>query len=362
MAQAIAYELATAGWKAGNYTLAYQSCDDSTPSSGRWDAGTCGKNAAAFAANATVVGVIGPSNSGCAQVQVPALNHAPNGPLGMVSPANTYVGLTHSGIGAAAGEPGKYYPSGTRNYVRLVAPDDFQGAADATLAKQLGVSRLFVLNDKEAYGLGMAENTAATAKKLGLKVVRSTAYDPAASSYSGLAKQIQASGAQAVFIGGLISGNGGRLIRDLRAGAPGVTLLAPAGFTPIADVVRQSGGAAEGMYVSVAGLPVSKLPAAGQAFAKAFGKTIGGTPDAAAVYAAQAADVLLQAIADSDGTRAGVASQLFKVDLKKGIVGAVAFGATGDVADKPVTIYRIVHGVSTVYKVIVPATSLVAAP
>ena len=78
------------------------------------------------------------------------LASAPNGPLGMVSPANTYVGLTHTGPGTAAGEPDKYYPSGTRNYIRIVAADDFQGAADALLAKQLGAKKVFILNYKEA--------------------------------------------------------------------------------------------------------------------------------------------------------------------------------------------------------------------
>ena len=53
----------------------------------------------------------------------------------MVSPANTYVGLTHGGPGTSPGEPDKYYPTGKRNYIRIVAADDFQGAADAQLAQ-----------------------------------------------------------------------------------------------------------------------------------------------------------------------------------------------------------------------------------
>ena len=52
-----------------------------------------------------------------------------------VSPANTYIGLTHKP--ALPGEPQKYYPTGKRNYARVVAADDFQGAADATAAQAL---------------------------------------------------------------------------------------------------------------------------------------------------------------------------------------------------------------------------------
>ena len=115
-------------------------------------------NANAYAQNSSVVGVIGTFNSGAAEIEIPVLNRAPNGPIAMVSPANTYVGLTHGGPGTAAGEPGKYYPTGKRNYARVVAADDYQGAADALLTKSLGIKKVFILNDKEAYGLGVATN------------------------------------------------------------------------------------------------------------------------------------------------------------------------------------------------------------
>jgi branched-chain amino acid transport system substrate-binding protein len=306
--------------------------------------------------------VVGTFNSGCAEIEIPIENRAPNGPLAMVSPANTYVGLTHSGPGTAAGEPGKYYPTGKRSYARVVAADDFQGAADATLAQKLHVKKLFVLNDKEAYGQGVATNTANAAKKLGITVVKDVAWDPKATSYSALALQIAHSGATAVFLGGLICENGGKLIKDIRAGAPNVTILAPDGFTPVSADVQQSSGKANGMYVSVAGLPNEKLPAAGKAFVKAFGKTqSGGQVDPYSVYAAQAADVIIAAVAASDGTRAGVASALYKVNIPNGILGPMAFNQNGDVSANPVSIYKVVGGKSTTYQVIVPKNSLVAA-
>ncbi|HWE80902.1 MAG TPA: branched-chain amino acid ABC transporter substrate-binding protein [Gaiellaceae bacterium] len=362
MTKAIAFELAQHGWKAGNYTLAYQSCDDSTAQAGKWDSGTCSTNAGNYASDSSVVGVVGTFNSGCAEIEIPIENRAPNGPLAMVSPANTYVGLTHSGPGTAAGEPGKYYPTGKRNYARVVAADDFQGAADATLAQKLHVKKLFVLNDKEAYGQGVATNTANAAKKLGITVVKDVAWDPKATSYSALALQIAHSGATAVFLGGLICENGGKLIKDIRAGAPNVTILAPDGFTPVSADVQQSSGKANGMYVSVAGLPNEKLPAAGKAFVKAFGKTqSGGQVDPYSVYAAQAADVIIAAVAASDGTRAGVASALYKVNIPNGILGPMAFNQNGDVSANPVSIYKVVGGKSTTYQVIVPKNSLVAA-
>jgi len=362
MTKAIAFILAQSGWKAGNYSVAYQSCDDATAQAGKWDSGTCSTNANNYVANSSVVGVIGTFNSGCAAIEIPIANRAADGPLAMVSPANTYVGLTHSGPGTAAGEPGKYYPTGKRNYARVVAADDFQGAADATLAKQLGVKKLFVLNDKEAYGAGVATNTSNAAKKLGITVLKNVAWDPKATSYSALALQIKNSGAQAVFLGGLICENGGKLIKDIRTNAPKVKILAPDGFTPISAVLKESGGTANGIFVSVAGLPVENLPAAGKQFSTDFAKSIKvSAPDPYSVYAAQAAQVILKAIANSDGTRASVASELFKVNLPTGILGPVAFNANGDVSANPVTIYTAKGGKAVTYKVIVPKNSLVAA-
>src|SRR2546427_1137 len=78
-------------------------------------------------------------SSGAAKLSIPILDQA--GPLVMISPANTYAGLTKDAShGAEADEPGKYYPGGTRNYARVVTADDVQGAVDAKyMSEKLGV-------------------------------------------------------------------------------------------------------------------------------------------------------------------------------------------------------------------------------
>jgi len=359
MTRAIKFILKSHGWKAGKYSLAYQSCDDSTAQAGKWDSGKCSANANAYAQNKSVLGVIGTFNSGCAEIIVPVLNRAPGGSVAMVSPANTYVGLTHGGPGTAPGEPGKYYPTGKRNYARVVAADDYQGAADALLTKSLGIKKVFILNDKEAYGLGVATNFRNAAKKLGISVVGFTAWDGKASSYEALAVKIQASGAQGVFLGGLICENGGKLIKDIRNGAKNVKIMAPDGFTPVSAVVQGAGGSAEGMTVSVAGLPNSALKGAGKAFLKSFTKADGRPPDPYSVYAAQAAEALVAAIAQSNGSRSDVTKQLFRIKLARSILGALSFNANGDVTSNPVTIYKVKGGKSTTLKVIVPPRALV---
>jgi len=361
MTRAIKFIFQQHNWKAGKYTLAYQSCDDATAQAGKWDSGKASANANAYAQNSNVAGVLGTFNSGAAEIEIPILNRAPNGPIAMISPANTYVGLTHGGPGTAAGEPGKYYPTGKRNYARVVAADDYQGAADAILAKALGVKKVFILNDKEAYGLGVATNFKNAAGKLGIKVVGFTAWDGKASSYEALAVKVKSSGAQGVFVGGLVCENGGKLIKDLAAGAPKAKLMLPDGFTPISAVVQGAGKSAEGATVSVAGLPNSALRGAGAKFVKDFTKADGRPPDPYSVYAAQAAEAMVAAIAASNGTRADINKKVFALNIKSSILGPLRFNTNGDVTSNPVTIYKIKGGKSTTLRVIVPPKALVRA-
>jgi len=363
MTEAIKFVLKQHSFKAGNYSIGYQSCDDATAQAGKWASEKCSANANAYANDKSVIGVIGTFNSGCAEIEIPILNRAPNGPIGMISPANTYVGLTHSGPGTAAGEPDKYYPTGKRNYIRIVAADDYQGAADATLAKQLGLKKVYILNDKEAYGQGVATDFKNSLSKLGVTVAGFSAWNGKASSYEGIATNIKQTGADGVFLGGLICENGGKLVKDLRAGlGSNVKLLAPDGFTPISAVVQGAGQAAENMTVSVAGQPNEKLGSVGKKFVKDFGATqSSGQVDPYSAYAAQSAEVLLTAIQNSDGSRAGAAANLFKTNVTNGILGSFKINAEGDTNSNPVSIYQIKGGKQTTYKVITPPTSLVKA-
>ena len=262
----IRLELENREWKAGDYNIAYQSCDDATAQAAKWDSAKCSANGNAYAGNDAVIGVIGTFNSGCAQIIAPLLNAAPDGGIAMISPANTYVCLTAAAPACEASEPDKYYPSGTRNYVRVVANDAYQGAAVAEFAQSQGVKNVYVLNDKEAYGLGVATNFRDAAESLGIGIAGFEAWDPKASSYEALMNKIKGTGADAVFLGGLIDENGAQVIKDkvavLGPNDGAVKLFAPDGFTTQATI-DEAGGAAAGMYMSVAGVPIDQFAAPG---------------------------------------------------------------------------------------------------
>ena len=335
--EAIRVLLEDANYKAGDLNIGYQSCDDSTAQAGKWDSGKCSTNAQAYAGNDKVVAVIGTFNSGCAGIIIPVLNQAPGGGLAMVSPANTYVCLTEGGPGCDATEPDKYYPSGSRNYARVVPHDAYQGAAMAEFAKEQGVTSIYVLNDKEAYGLGVATNFKNAAEHVGIKIAGFAAWDGKAASYEALMRKIGTTGADAIFLGGLIDENGAQLIKDkvsvLGKNDGKVKLFAPDGFTT-QQTIDEAGASSAGMFLSVAGVPIDQFAGTGKTFADAFKAKIGGKPvDPYAIYGAQAAQVVLDAIGRSDGTRASVIEQVFATDVKDGYIGSFTINEGGDPSD-----------------------------
>ena len=334
-------------WRAGRHTVGLQLCDDASEDGGS-DARACSRNANEVAGNPQVVGVIGPLESGCAQVMIPVLNQAPDGGVAIVSPTNTYGCLTRAGPGCDLTEPDKYYPSGTRNYVRIAVPDEVQGAALAELAAARGLRSVFVLDDDEAYGVGLATSFRRAARLLGLEIAGSATWDPQAESYTALFERIERTGADAVFLGGLFDQNGRRLLADkvavLGPNDGAVTLLAPDGFLT-QHAIDETDGTAAGMVVSVIGQPLATFGLEARTFAAALagtGRLNGRKADAYAVYGAVAADVLLTAIARSDGSRSDVIANVLAYTSDESLFGPIAFDKGGDVVGRGaygVTVY-----------------------
>ena len=373
MAKAIAYVLDQQDWKAGKFKIAYQDCDDSTSQLGKWDPDKCSANAHAYASNSKLLGVVGTFNSGCAAIEIPVMNQAPGGGLQLLSPANTYGCLTEP---CAGDEPEKYYPSGKRTYARVAPSDPNQGAVDAAFLKTKGVKRVSVLNDKEAYGLGVAKNFAGAAKAAGMTVTGFTAYDPKQSNFKALFTTIKKQNPDAIFIGGLIDENSGQLINDkvavlgpnaAKAGS-GVVLMLPDGFTTDAIFDRAEGGTpnAKGAYFSVAGVGIDKYTGAAKTFIDGFKSQLGGKAvDPYAILGAQAAQVLLDAIEKSDGTRSSVIDNVFKTKVDNGLIGTFSLNKNGDLtgAKGAAVLFTIYNGTNHLQKLktTAPDPKLVAA-
>jgi ABC-type branched-subunit amino acid transport system substrate-binding protein len=123
-----------------------------------------------------------------------------------------------------------------------------------------------------------------------------------------------------------------------------VTLVAGDGFTPVSGLLHEAGRAALGMYVMFPGAPVERLGRPGRTFVAAFRATQSGGVVQSGTYvpeAAQAADALLQAIAQSDGTRASVLAELRRIKINRGILGSFRFDQNGDMTPALVAAFRV---------------------
>ena len=333
--------------KAGDYTIEFEEFDDSTAAAGKWDEAKCAENANTYADDSSVVGVIGTYNSGCAAIEIPILNEVS---VAMVSPANTYPGLTTGGPGTESREPDKYYPTGTRNYTRVVANDSFQGKVDASYMKDdLGVTKVFILDDRELYGKGVADVFESSAKEVGLTVAGHTGWDPQAQNYTALMTQIKATGADGIFIGGVSTNNGGQLVKDkvsIVGDNEKVKLMVADGFV-LSTLFEEAGpDNVNGAFGSAPTKPPEQITGAGKEFFTGFEPQLpeGQTIQVYTIYAAAAAQVILDAISRSDGTREDIVAKMFETNLPDSVVGPLELDANGDPTAGTESIYSATGG------------------
>ena len=344
MVESIRLALERSDWSAGDIAVGLQACDDSIAKTGLWDGRQCRDNAEAYADNPALLGVVGTYNSGCAAVIIPILSEAEDGPVSMVSPGNTFLCLTETSATCAGGEPDSYYPSGDRNYARVIPNNAFQGAALAELANDEGDGTAFVLYAAaDDTSLGQATNFRGAAEDLGVEIAGYETWDPKAPDYRDLMKEVERSGAGAVVLAGLTEQNAGRLIQDkVDVVGPNdeVALIGFDGLTQ-QSTIDEANGAAEGMFASIPGRAPENLTGAGAEFVDELSGRIGAAQiEQFAPFAGEAAEVLLQAIESAGDDRAAVASEVIGIERDDGLLDSYEITESGDPSVGPITVFK----------------------
>ena len=311
------------------YTLTYESWDDATAQAGKWDAQAEASNSRRAVADPDVLVYIGTYNSNAAKVSMPTLNAAG---LAMISPANTWPGLTKPGVGEP-NEPAVYRPSGKVTYFRVVPADDIQGAVGAAWAKELGAQRVFILHDRDLYGQGIAKMFKLNAEKLGLTVVGGMeGIDGKASNYKSLVTKIRAAQVDLVYFGGTTETGAGQLAKDLAGGGVKAKLMGPDAFFNSA-LISSAGDAAleDRVYVTFGGLPPEQQVGTGKVFVDGYKAKFGQLPEAYAIYAYECAKVAIAAMSRAKAKdRAAVVEAIAATTDYEGALGTWSFDANGD--------------------------------
>ena len=342
MVNGLKMAIAETGGKIAGYTIAYEDWDDASPERGQWDPALEAANAQHAVQDADVMAYIGTYNSGAAKISMPILNQAG---IVMVSPANTYPGLTKPGTGEA-NEPAVYRPSGKLNYFRVVPADDIQGDVAATFAKETGFKKVFILDDRELYGKGVAGVFERVAKKLGLTVTGHEGIDAKAANFRSLVTKIKSTGADLVYFGGTTQSGAGQLAKDLVASGVKAKLMLPDGCRESALIESAGKENLDGRaYVTFGGLPPSQLQGKGRAFYEAYKQKYNAEPEAYAIYGYEAGKVALEGIQraakkDRDAVRAAVAG----IRDMDGALGKWSFDTNGDTSLKLMVVEEIKNG------------------
>lgn len=361
MNNAIRIVLEDANWHTARRTVGFQACDDSSARTGLWTKARCRANARAYSADASVLGVIGTYNSGCAKVMIPILGRAPDGGLAMVSPGNTLICLTQSSPSCAQGEPKSLYPR-RRNYARVVPNDAHQAAGLASFAKQQHIGSAYVLYaGGDPTSLSQAKAFRGAARKLGINVAGFRAWNPKAAGYRSLMRKVAGAAPDGVLLVGLVEQNGARLIKDKVAVLGpnnGVKLLAWDGFAQ-QSTIQLAGRAAKGMFACVPGKVPQSLSGPGKKLVEELEAELGGPVELFAPYAGQAASVLLGAIAKG-GDRSGTIDAVRATKVHNGITGSFRILPSGDPSVGPITV-SVAKKTFTPLRVLKPAPALVRA-
>ena len=334
-----------AGGKAcgGKYTLVYEPWDDASAALGKWDPAVETENANKAAADTSIVAYLGTFNSGAAKLSIPILNQS--GPLVMISPANTYPGLTHAAAGLTEpDEPGKYYPSGTRNYFRVAATDDLQGPVAANFMVAQGIKTVYILDDQEVYGKGVADSVHQAATKAGINVIAQEGYDPKAADYKALMTKISTSNAggppDMVYLGAIVDNNSAQILKDkvaIMGDNTKVKFMGPDGLYTAALIEGAGADVAEGVFATTPGLALKDLGEAGKKFYADYAAKFGETNEPYAILGYDTMSAALKGIEDvcaaggKPTDRAAVTKAVAAIKDFDGALGKWSFDANGDV-------------------------------
>ena len=334
--------LSQAGGQVGPFKISYVSMDDSSPVTGQWDPGATSTDAKDAAQDNTTIAYLGDYNSAATAISLPLVNAA--GIL-QVSPASPYVGLTSSQF-AGQDEPDRFYPTGVRTFGRLIPDDRVQGAAQASLLGSLGVHRLYVIGDENAFEAALASIVASDARGAGIQIVGNDNVDTAARDYTGEVKKIVAAHPDAVTFAGGANAGAVMLWRQLAAALPSVKLIGSSGVA-VPTFTTQLGSAAANTYLTTPILAPDHYPPLAQKFFRDYEARLGQPATPYALYGYEAMQVTLQAIRDAGShgdDRTSVIQAFFRIRNRDSVLGRYSVQADGDTTLSDYAVDRVVGG------------------
>jgi branched-chain amino acid transport system substrate-binding protein len=347
------------------FRIEYQDLDDATAAAGQWTIEQEIANANLARTDPDVMVYLGTYNSGASKVSMPILNRAH---LLMVSPANTAESLTKPNTGERH-EPACYRPSGEVNFFRVCPTDDLQSEVAAGWMKDLGVKRVYLLDDNEYYGKGIAAGLRSACPRLGITVLGSEGIDTKAQEFKPLMLKIKGQDPDLVYYAGTTQGKAGQLLKDMISVGLRCPMMAPDGCYENAMIESAGADAFEKVpfYVTFGGLTVEGLKAGGgrgAEFVRRYVEKFGGEPDEGyAVYGYESGLAAIECIRIAGKKdREAICKAATKIHNFTGATGTWSFDPNGDTTNQKMSGSTVRNGKFEFVKLLTRRQTPTAAP
>ena len=274
--------------------------------------------------DAKVVGVVGHLNSG---TSIPASAIYNTAGVAQISPSATNPKLTNQGF---------------KGVFRMVANDVAQGTAIGNYAvKGMGGKKIAIIDDKTAYGVGLADETEKAVKAAGSAIViREALANEKEQDFKGVLTKVKAKNPDVIVFGGM-DAQAGPMLKQMKALGIKAKFISGDG-SQSAELIKLGGDASEGSYATTAGLPKEKMPQ-GAAFYDKFKAKFNADVQVYAPFTYDATNVLIAAIAKV-GTDPAKIIDAVKATSMDGVTGKIAFDDKGDIKDGAVTVFMVKGG------------------
>ncbi len=274
--------------------------------------------------DAKVNGVIGHLNSG---TSIPASSIYFKNGIPQISPSATAVKFTAQGYNTA---------------FRVMTNDAQQGKALGEFAtKVLGLKKIAVIDDRTAYGQGLADEFVKSAEANGAQIIAREYTTDKSVDFTAVLTSIKGKQPDLLFFGGM-DPQGVPMVKQLRTlGMKTQFMMGDGGYTP--KLIELAGGAEEGTYASLPGVPLDNMPS-GRDFAKRYEARFHQPIQLYAPYCYDAVNVMIAAMQKAGSAEpAKYLPEIGKVELD-GVTAKIGFDEKGDIKGGAVTVYQVRQG------------------
>nr|WP_311527605.1 branched-chain amino acid ABC transporter substrate-binding protein [uncultured Ralstonia sp.] len=238
----------------------------------------------------------------------------------------------------------EYTKQGYKTTFRMMTSDTQQGSVVGAFAvKKLGYKNIAIVDDRTAYGQGLADEFEKAAKAAGATIVRREYTNDKASDFKSILTQIKSKNPDAVFYGGA-EGQSAPLIKQMRELGMKATLMSGE-MSKTDDFIKLAGPqAAEGMVASLAGLPLEQMPG-GAGYKARYEKRFGTPVQTYSPYAYDGAMALMQAMVKAGSSDPAKYLPILAATNMQGVTAKhYAYDASGDLKDGGITVYKVTGG------------------